>query len=70
MIDLSQVKDLNQKTLSLLEELMSQEMLLHKKYLNYANMLYDKELKNICYKTSQKHKENYKKILSYLESLQ
>lgn len=57
---------LDYKTLSLIEEQLKQEKLLYKKYLNYAEMCYDSELKNLCYKASKRHKKNYKKVLSYL----
>lgn len=57
---------LDYKTLSLIEEQLKQEKLLYKKYLNYAEMCYDSELKNLCYNASKRHKKNYKKVLNYL----
>ncbi|WP_120170705.1 hypothetical protein [Thermohalobacter berrensis] len=59
-------KDLDYKTLLIIQEQLNHEILLYKKYLNYSHMCYDAELKNICYNSSQKHKKNFEKILSYL----
>ena len=61
-------KELDYKTLSLIEEQLNNELLLYKKYFKYSNMFFDSELKEICLKASSKHKDNYKMILSYLES--
>ncbi|MGF7059544.1 hypothetical protein [Brassicibacter mesophilus] len=60
--------DIDCKTLHMLEDHLNQEFLLYKKCLNYGEKIYDSELKNICYNASQKHKENYQSILSYLHS--
>lgn len=64
----SKKKELHYKALLIIEEQLNQEILLYKKYLHYANMCFDSELKNICYKGSEKHKQNYNRLLSYLES--
>ena len=65
---MSSKKDIDCRTLYIIEEQLNQEILLYKKYLNYGEKIFDSELKNICYNASQKHKENYQAILSYLYS--
>lgn len=52
---------------SLMEEQLNQEALMYKKYLSFAEKIYDSELKNILYTASEKHKGNYLNILSYLK---
>lgn len=68
MHNLNTEKDMDYKILSLIEEQLNNELLLHKKYLKYSNMCFDSELKELCLTASCKHKDNYKRILSYLES--
>ncbi len=53
--------------MSLMEEQLNQEALMYKKYLSFAEKVYDSELKNIFYDGSEKHKGNYLNILSYLK---
>ncbi|KNF09582.1 hypothetical protein CLPU_2c00330 [Gottschalkia purinilytica] len=60
---------LDEKSISLVKEQLNNEYVLYKKYLNYSNMIFDSELKNICYESSLKHKDNYQSIVSYLDSL-
>jgi hypothetical protein len=60
--------DLDIEMLSLIKKQLNFENLLHKKYLTYAEMCYDSELKNICYEAGKRHLENYKRLLSYLEN--
>ena len=50
-----------------MEEQLNQEAILYKKYLNSANQIIDSEFKKNFYEASEKHKENYLKILSYLK---
>ena len=50
----------------LMEELLTQELLLAKKCSAYSNTIFDSELKNICYITGKKHEDNYNLLLSYL----
>lgn len=64
----TQEKDLDVKALGFIEEQLEQELLLYKKYLYYSEMFFDSELKNICYNSSKKHKENFNKLLTYLNS--
>lgn len=61
-------KDVDCKTLISIEELLSQELLLAKKCSAYSNEIFDSELKNICYNTGKVHEENYRLLLSYLNS--
>ncbi|WP_352419344.1 hypothetical protein [Proteiniborus sp.] len=61
-------KDVDCKTLHLIDELLNQELLLSKKCTSYSNTIFDSELKNICYNTGKIHEENYKLLLSYLSS--
>ncbi len=53
--------------MSLMEEQLNQEALMYKKYLNFAEKIYDSELKNIFFEAGEKHKQNYLDILSYLK---
>ncbi|SCG82016.1 hypothetical protein DW1_0396 [Proteiniborus sp. DW1] len=61
-------KDVDCKTLHLLEELLNQELLLSKKCSSYSNTIFDSELKNICYNAGKMHEDNYRLLLSYLSS--
>lgn len=55
------------KMIGLMEEQLNQEAILYKKYLNSAEQIFDSDLKNIFYEASEKHKNNYLNILSYLK---
>ncbi len=64
------LKDMDYKTISLIEQQLNEETLLAKKYLNYSNLCFDSELKNICFNASQQHKKNCKAIVLYLKKLE
>lgn len=59
-------KDMDRKMLESIDLRLEEELLMYKKYINYINLLYDGEFKNICIYASQKHKENYKNIMNYI----
>lgn len=59
-------KEMDSNMLNSIDKQIQEELLMHKKYINYSNQLFDSELKNICINLSKKHKENYNNILKYL----
>lgn len=63
-------KKLDASNLKVLEDQLNHESLMAKKFSNYANYCTDTELKNLCQKASQKHKEHYNELLNYLNSHQ
>ncbi|MBS4536639.1 hypothetical protein GOQ29_13525 [Clostridium sp. D2Q-14] len=65
-MDMSNRKEMDSDMLNHINEQLEEELLMHKKYINYSNQLFDNELKDICIYGSQKHKENYNNILKYL----
>lgn len=58
---------MDSQMVSLMEEQLNQEALMYKKCLNFAEKIYDNELKNIFNEASEMHKGNYLNILSYLK---
>jgi hypothetical protein len=56
--------------LKILEEQLSYESIMNKKYNQYAGLCKDAQLKNLCCEAAKKHKENYKALLSILNSYQ
>lgn len=65
-MDILNRKEMDSQMLSFIDEQLQEELLMHKKYINYSNQLFDSELKDICIYGSEKHKENYERILNYL----
>lgn len=63
-------KKLDSNNLKVLEDQLSHESLMTKKFTNYANYCTDTELKNLCQQASQKHKQHYNELLNYLNSHQ
>jgi len=61
-------KNIDWKTLHLVEDLLNQELLLSKKCSSYSSTVFDSELKNLYYNTGKVHEQNYKLLLSYLNS--
>ncbi|WP_091732116.1 hypothetical protein [Proteiniborus ethanoligenes] len=60
------LRNVDCKMQHLMEELLTQELLLAKKCSAYSNTIFDSELKNICYIAGKKHEDNYNLLLSYL----
>ena len=58
---------LTSKELTALEEQLSVEKVLIKKYRTIANNCTDKTLKSKCEEIATKHQNHYNKLLSYLE---
>jgi uncharacterized protein (UPF0179 family) len=56
--------------LRVIQEQLSAEVLLAKKYLEYSNMCTDTNLKNLCIEASNAHKYNIEHLKSYLDSHQ
>lgn len=61
---------LDKQNLEVLENQLSYESMMNKKCNQYAGLCEDAQLKNICHKAAQKHKENYKTLLKYLNFYQ
>lgn len=61
-------KKLDSNNLKVLEDQLTHESLLAKKFSNYANNCTDTELKNLCEQASQQHKQHYSELLNYLNS--
>jgi len=68
-----QTKNLNSKidepNLKILQEQLSFESMMYKKYNHYAASCNDAQLKSICHKGAQRHKENYINLLNYLNAI-
>ena len=63
-------KKLDSNNLKVLEDQLTHESLLAKKFSNYATNCTDTELKNLCQQASQQHKQHYNELLNYLNSHQ
>lgn len=58
----------DESTLKVLENQMSYEAMMNKKYNLYASYFNDAQLKFLCQSSAKKHKENYSSLLNYLNS--
>lgn len=63
-------KQLDSNNLKVLEDQLSYELLMNKKFSNYAEYCTDTELKSLCQQAAQKHKQHYNELLNYLNSHQ
>ncbi|SHK20695.1 hypothetical protein [Paramaledivibacter caminithermalis] len=61
---------LDEAGLKVLENQLAYEAMMNRKYSLYASYFNDAQLKNLCQKSSNKHKENYNNLLNYLLSHQ
>lgn len=59
---------LSSKDLSILEEQMSQEALMMLKLRQYSKKSQDSELKNLCSRLAEKHKNHYNALFNYVVS--
>ncbi len=57
---------LAQSNLKMLESQLSYEAMMNKKYNLYASYFNDAQLKNLCQKSAEKHKQNYNDLLNFL----
>lgn len=56
------------KNLTMLEDQLNYEALFNKKMSLYSNYCQDQNLKNVCQKASQMHKQHFDQLLNYLNS--
>lgn len=56
------------KNLTMLEDQLNYEALCNKKMSLYANYCQDQNLKNVCQKAAQMHKQHFDQLLNYLNS--
>ncbi len=64
------ISTLDQPNLKVLENQLSYESILIKKYTQYSKLCEDTQLKNLCHRAAEIHKENYKILLNYLNIYQ
>ncbi|WP_231701796.1 hypothetical protein [Crassaminicella thermophila] len=63
-------KQLDAPNLKVLEDQLSYEYIMNKKFSQYAQYCTDPQLKNLCQQGAQKHSQNYHALLNYLNSYQ
>lgn len=63
-------KQLDANNLKILEDQLSYEGLMNRKFATYAEYCTDTELKNLCQQAAQKHKQHYNELFNYLNSYQ
>lgn len=61
---------LDSNNLKVIEDQISYEALLTKKYKEYADMCTDQNLKNLCTDASNTHKQSFTSLKNYLDSHQ
>ncbi|MDD4295426.1 MAG: hypothetical protein PHC69_00505 [Ruminiclostridium sp.] len=59
---------LSSKNLTILDDQMSKEALNYKKMNMYANTCNDQQLKTVCQKAAQMHKQHFDTLYNYLNS--
>lgn len=70
MQNTNQKPQLESNNLKVIEDQISYETLLTKKYKDYADMCTDQNLKNLCTQSSAVHKQNFDSLKNYLDSHQ
>ena len=70
MLEKKNNNQLDANNLKVLEDQLSHEAMMNKKFSNYAEHCTDSELKNLCQQASEKHKKHYDELLDYLNSYQ
>jgi ferritin len=63
-------KKLDSNNLKVLEDQLSYESLMSKKFSTYADYCTDTELKSLCQQSASKHKQHFNDLLNYLNSHQ
>ncbi len=63
-------KQLDANNLKILEDQLSYESLMNRKFSTYAEYCTDTELKSLCQQAAQKHKQHYNELFNYLNSHQ
>ncbi len=62
------IPSLSANNLSILENQLTQEALMIRKIQHYSRQCQDSELKNLCSRLAERHKNHYNSLLSYLTS--
>lgn len=63
-------KQIEANNLKVIEDQLTHESLMNKKFNEYAGICTDTNLKNLCTQASQVHKQNFNSLKSYLDSHQ
>jgi len=63
-------KQLESNNLKVIQDQLTHEALMNKKYSEYSSMCTDTKLKDLCNQASQVHKQNFNSLKSYLDSHQ
>ncbi|MCM0649891.1 hypothetical protein NBE98_16105 [Clostridium swellfunianum] len=66
----NQKPQLDSNNLKVIQDQISYEALMTKKYNEYASMCTDQNLKNLCNQASQTHKQSFDGLKNYLDSHQ
>lgn len=64
----SNIEQLSSRNLSILDDQLAQESIMALKLRKYSKQCQNSELKNLCNRLSEKHKDHYNTLLSYMNS--
>jgi len=64
----NQISMIGSKNLTMLEDQLNYEMLCNRKFSLYASYCQDQNLKNVCQKASQMHRQHFDQLYNYLNS--
>jgi hypothetical protein len=62
------VDQLSSRNLSILEDQLAQESIMVLKLRQYSRQCQDSELKNLCNRLAEKHRNHYNSLLNYINS--
>lgn len=57
---------IDEPSLKVLENQLSYESMMNRKFSQYAILCEDAQLKGLCYRAAREHKNNFKTLLNYL----
>lgn len=66
----SNSSNMDANNLKVLEDQLSYESLMNRKFSTFAQSCNDAELKNLCQQAAQKHKQHFDELYNYLSSHQ
>jgi len=64
----SDIEQLSSRNLSILDDQLAQESIMTLKLRKYSKQCQDSELKNLCNRLAEKHKDHYNTLLNYMNS--
>lgn len=67
---ITQTKQIEDKNLKVINDQLSYEALMNKKFAQYSEYCTDPQLKSVCSDASNVHKQNFTDLKNYLESHQ